>query len=141
MSPRELLDCANVLRTARILQDYHTGNHPFDTVLDEIIDRLIIDRKLEERITRAIPAEDMIADEASPLLADIRRKIRNENAKIKETLQKLICVLSDAEIPNVLRLLNDITMANITLATLRVLVRKNNLTTRAIVYKSSCAEY
>ena len=90
LSPRELLDCANVLRTARILQDYHMGNHPFDTVLDEIFDRLIIDRKLEERITRAIPAEDMIADEASPLLADIRRKIRNENAKIKETLQKLI---------------------------------------------------
>ena len=90
LSPRELLDCANVLRTARILQDYHTGNHPFDTVLDEVFDRLITDRKLEERITRAIPAEDMIADEASPLLADIRRKIRNENAKIKETLQKLI---------------------------------------------------
>ena len=90
LSPRELLDCANVLRTARILQDYHTGNHPFDTVLDEVFDRLIPDRKLEERITRAIPAEDMIADEASPLLADIRRKIRNENAKIKETLQKMI---------------------------------------------------
>ena len=90
LSPRELLDCANVLRTARILQDYHTGNHPFDTVLDEIFDRLITDRKLEDRITRAIPAEDMIADEASPLLADIRRKIRNENARIKETLQKMI---------------------------------------------------
>ena len=90
LSPRELLDCANVLRTARILQDYHTGNHPFVTVVVEVFDRLIPDRKLEERITRAIPAEDMIADEASPLLADIRRKIRNENVKIKETLQKLI---------------------------------------------------
>lgn len=90
LSPRELLDCANVLRTARTLQDYHLGNHPFDTVLDEVFDRLIPNRPLEERITRAIPAEDMIADEASPLLADIRRKIRNENAKIKETLQKLI---------------------------------------------------
>ncbi len=90
LSPRELLDCAAVLRTARTLQDYHLGNHPFDTVLDEVFDRLLPNRALEERITRAIPAEDMIADEASPLLADIRRKIRNENAKIKETLQKLI---------------------------------------------------
>ncbi len=90
LSPRELLDCANVLRTSRRLQDYHLGNHPFDTVLDEVFDRLIPNRPLEERITRAIPAEDIIADEASPLLADIRRKIRNENAKIKETLQKLI---------------------------------------------------
>ncbi len=90
LSPRELLDCANVLRTARTLLDYHLGNHPFDTVLDEVFDRLIPNRPLEERISRAIPAEDIIADEASPLLADIRRKIRNENAKIKETLQKLI---------------------------------------------------
>ncbi len=90
LSPRELLDCAGVLRTARTLQDYHLGNHPFDTVLDEVFDRLIPNRTLEERISRAIPAEDLIADEASPLLADIRRKIRNENAKIKETLQKLI---------------------------------------------------
>ncbi len=90
LSPRELLDCAGVLRTARTLQDYHLGNHPFDTVLDEVFDRLIPNRALEERITRALPAEDMVADEASPTLADIRRKIRNENAKIKETLQKLI---------------------------------------------------
>ena len=90
LSMRELLDVANVLRTARTLQDYHLGNHPFDTVLDEVFDRLIPDRRLEERISRAIPAEDMVADEASPLLADIRRKIRNENAKIKEALQKLI---------------------------------------------------
>ena len=90
LSPRELLDCAGVLRTARTLQDYHTGNHPFETVLDEVFERLIPDRKLEERITRAIPSEELVADEASPLLADIRRKIRNENARIKETLQKLI---------------------------------------------------
>ncbi len=90
LSQRELLDCAGVLYTARTLQDYHLGNHPFDTVLDEIFDRLIPNRALEERIRRAIPAEDIIADEASALLSDIRRKIRNENAKIKETLQRII---------------------------------------------------
>ena len=90
LSTRELLDAANVLRTARILLDYHRGNHPFDTVLDEVFERLVANRHVEDRITRAIPGEDMIADEASPTLADIRRKIRNENAKIKETLQKMI---------------------------------------------------
>ena len=31
-----------------------------------------------------------MADEASPTLADIRRKIRNENARIREVLQKMI---------------------------------------------------
>ena len=51
LSMRELLDAAAVLRVARILQDYHTGNHPFDTVLDELFDRLIPDKRLEDRIT------------------------------------------------------------------------------------------
>lgn len=90
LSMRDLLDVANVLRTSRILTDYHAGNHPFDTVLDEVFDRLLPDRRLEERISRAILSEDMMADEASPLLADIRRKIRNENARIREVLQKMI---------------------------------------------------
>ena len=34
----------------------------------------------------------MIADEASPALADIRRKIRNENNRIKDILQKYVTV-------------------------------------------------
>lgn len=90
LSMRDLLDIASVLRTARTLTDYSTGNHPFDTVLDEVFARLLPDRRLEERITHAILSEDMMADEASPTLADIRRKIRNENARIREVLQKMI---------------------------------------------------
>ena len=42
---------------------------------------------METAIDRAIKAEDMIADEASPALADIRRKIRQTNNKIKDILQ------------------------------------------------------
>lgn len=90
LSPRELLDVACVLRTSRLLVDYCHGNHIFDTVLDEIFDRLTPDRPLEDKITRAIVAEDLIADEASPTLADIRRKIRSTNNRIKETLQKYV---------------------------------------------------
>lgn len=90
LSMRELLDCADVLRTARGLSDYYRGNHPFDTVLDTVFERLIPERRLEEKIYRAIISEEMIADEASPELADIRRKIRNENAKIRESLQKMV---------------------------------------------------
>ena len=46
------------------------------------------DRPLEEKITRAILAEDLIADEASHALAEIRRKIRASNSKITDLLQK-----------------------------------------------------
>ena len=88
LSMRELLDVAAVLRSARMLIDYINGNKLFDTCLDEIFDRLIPDRKLEERISRSIISEDMMADEASPALAEIRRKIRHENNRIKDILQQ-----------------------------------------------------
>lgn len=90
LTPRELLDCANILRTARILSDYIKSNKPFDTSLDELFNRLMISRPLEERISRSILSEDMIADEASPALADIRRKINGLNNKIREMLQHYI---------------------------------------------------
>ena len=47
-------------------------------------------RYLEERISGSILSEDEIADAASPELADIRRHMRIQSAKIKESLQKLI---------------------------------------------------
>ena len=90
LSPRELLDIASLLRSARMTLDYIHTDKPFTTSLDEIFERLIPGRELEERITRSILSEDMIADEASPELADIRRKIRITNNKIKDTLQSYV---------------------------------------------------
>jgi DNA mismatch repair protein MutS2 len=90
LSTRELLNVGNVLRTSRGLLDYVRVNRRFETVLDEIFERLMPDRRLEDSIYRAIVAEDVIADEASPALGDIRRKIRQTNNKIKETLQHYI---------------------------------------------------
>lgn len=90
LTPRELLDVASLLRSAAALLDYINTDKPFDTVLDEVFRRLIPSRELADSITRSILSEDMIADEASPALADIRRKIRQTNNKIKETLQSYI---------------------------------------------------
>ncbi|MBQ7346960.1 MAG: endonuclease MutS2 [Clostridia bacterium] len=90
LSTRELLDVARLLHAARALVDYIKINKPFDTTLDEIFGRLLPNRHLEERITRSILSEDMIADEASRELADVRRKIRDANNRIKETLQHYI---------------------------------------------------
>jgi len=90
LSMRELLDCAAVLRCARTLTDYRQGERTPETSLDEIFDRLIPNRLLEEKITRSIVAEDFMADEASPELSDIRRKIRQVNSKIKDTLQQYV---------------------------------------------------
>ena len=90
LTPRELLDAAALLRSARSLLDYIRSNKLFDTSLDEIFERLIPNRALEDRIYRSVLSDDMISDEASSSLADIRRKIRGANSKIKETLARYI---------------------------------------------------
>ena len=90
LTPGELLAIAAVLRTSRSLTDYCHGNHLFDTVLDEIFDSLMPNRTLEDKIVRSIISEELIADEASDTLANIRRQIRITNNKIKETLQKYV---------------------------------------------------
>ena len=90
LSPRELIDIASLLRSARAVLDYANTDKPFETSLDAVFSRLIPKRELEERITRSIISVDLIADEASAELAEIRRKIRNTNNKIKDTLQSYV---------------------------------------------------
>ena len=90
LTPGELMDVAAVLRTSRSLLDYIRSNRLFPTVLDEVFERLLPQRRLEDRISRSIISEELISDEASPALADVRRKIRGANAKVKETLAKYL---------------------------------------------------
>ena len=87
LTPRELLDVADLLMVSRRLIEYSRMNRLFETVLDEVFERLVPDKKLEDRITRAIVSEDMISDDASPTLGDIRRRIRVINSRIRDMLQ------------------------------------------------------
>ncbi len=90
LTPKELLEIANILRTCRGLIDYFKTDRNFDTVLDEVFGRLIPNKFLEDKITRAIVSEETISDDASPNLATIRRKMRGSNSRIREVLQKYI---------------------------------------------------
>ena len=90
LTPKELLEIANILRTCRGLIDYFKTDRSFDTVLDEVFSRLIPNKFLEDKITRAIVSEEMISDDASPNLGTIRRKMRGSNSRIREVLQKYI---------------------------------------------------
>ena len=90
LGQRELLDIANVLRTSRSLLEYSRSERRETTSVDEIFERLIPNKKLEDRIYSAIVSEETIADEASPALSDIRRKIRSANNRIKDNLQSYI---------------------------------------------------
>ena len=89
LSPTELLRIASVLRCARNVKSYGDNDY-VATVLDPLFAQLTPNRFLEERITNSILSEDEIADAASSELADIRRKMRAQSAKIKEALSKII---------------------------------------------------
>lgn len=90
LSPREILDVANSLQTARGLLEYVHSDAIKPSLLTEIFDSLVPNKSLESRIFKSILGEDLIADDASPLLADIRRKIRYQTNKIREVLQSYL---------------------------------------------------
>ncbi len=90
LSMRELLDVAGLLRSARALIEYSESSNAPAGTLSVIFARLITDKKSEDRITKAIISEEEIADDASPELSDIRRKIRVANNKVRENLQSFI---------------------------------------------------
>ncbi len=89
LSPAELIEIGRVLSAARQLTDY-IADKSFETSLDDVFARLAPNRFLENKIKTAIVSEDLIADEASRELADIRRKIRAANNRIKEALSRFV---------------------------------------------------
>ena len=89
LNTRELLQIASVLRTARNVAAY-SGVGEERTCIHSIFRSLSPNKYLEEKISGAILSEDEIADNASPELADIRRKIRVTSGKAREVIQRLI---------------------------------------------------
>ena len=89
LSPKELLRIGAVLRCSRSVKAYMAEDEE-PTVLDEMFKLLTANKYLEDRIFGAILSEEEIADTASPELADIRRHMRIQSGKIRDSLQKII---------------------------------------------------
>lgn len=89
LSPGELLRIAGMLRAARTVKSY-ADTDAVSSCLDVYFWELTANKYLEERISTSILSEEEIADAASSALADIRRHIRLQSSKIRESLQKVI---------------------------------------------------
>lgn len=89
LQPKELLAIAGLLRCTRNTKEYINDDEP-ETVLTPLFQMLTPVKYLEDRISGVILTEEEIADTASPALADIRRHMRIQSAKIKDSLQKII---------------------------------------------------
>ena len=89
LQPKELLQIGGILRCTRSVKGYISEDDQ-ETVLDELFRALTPNKYLEDRILGAILSEEEIADTASPELADIRRHMRIQAGKIRDSLQKVI---------------------------------------------------
>ena len=89
LTGQELLRIASLLASAASVKSLgdQLGE---DSALGTVFSRLIPDREFENEIRRIVLSEDQIADDASPELYSIRKKINNSNLKIRENLQKYI---------------------------------------------------
>ena len=90
LNTHELLTIADLLTAARRAKEYFNDEAAEKTAIDHLFLSLHGNRFLEEKIKRAIPDEDTIADAASTELADIRRHMRAAQAKSRQILQRII---------------------------------------------------
>lgn len=89
LQPMELLRIAGILRCARTIKGYVSEDEK-PTVLNPFFGALTPNKYLEDKIFGAILSEEEIADSASPALSDIRRHMRIQAGKIRDSLQKVI---------------------------------------------------
>lgn len=87
LSMRALLEIAGVLTGVLSLQSYLTlsDKAPLLAILKE---SLVANKYLRDKITTAIVSEDLMSDNASAKLFEIRRAIKNASNKIKDVLSK-----------------------------------------------------
>ena len=90
LSPRELLEIAKVLYVARRTKSYLSEISEECEILGTLRDKLLTAKALEDRINSCIVSETEIADDASSELSAIRRRMKNLNGKINETLNSMI---------------------------------------------------
>ena len=86
---REFLQIAQVLRVLRGVVTWREGSAGVPTCLDALFGGISPNKFLEEAIANVVLSEDSVADHASPALADIRRKIRQQESNVRSRLEKL----------------------------------------------------
>ena len=92
LSTRELLHVASLLHAANQVRKYgqEQQDNGITTSLDTYFARINSNKFLEDKINRAIISEEEIADAASSELANIRRQMRQQNVRVRETLNHIV---------------------------------------------------
>lgn len=86
----DFLRIAGVLRTMRAISDWRRKSEGMKTTLDWRFESVVPNKYLEEKINAVVISEEEVADNASPELASIRRRIRAASSRVREQLDKMI---------------------------------------------------
>lgn len=90
LSLKNLLKIKDVLIQSHELINYRNQFSDEQTVLDYLFDSLFANEFLEKKLQASIINEEELADDASPELSRIRKKINQASVKIRENLEKMI---------------------------------------------------
>lgn len=90
LNMRELLDVAQTLRVIRTIIAWRDKSSSMQTAIDDYFNALCQNKYLEDKITTAIISDGEMSDNASSELKDIRRKMRAQESRIREHLDKMI---------------------------------------------------
>lgn len=92
LSPGELLRISDTLRACRNLKIYAVEDVVMEegNAVNELINCLVPNKRIEEKIRLSILNEEEVADIASPALGNIRRQIRDRQNSIKEKLNDIV---------------------------------------------------
>ncbi|MBP3706727.1 MAG: endonuclease MutS2 [Clostridia bacterium] len=90
LSISDLLEVSKLLHIVNSVKKWHDNcSLTNESSIDYIFSSLMPNKFLEDKINYAIK-DDQISDNASTQLSDIRRKIANNNSKIRDILDKII---------------------------------------------------
>lgn len=90
LNMRELLDIAQNLRTIRSIISWRDKSASTQTAIDDYFNALSANKYLEDKITSSIISDGEMSDNASRQLKEIRRKMRIQESRIREQLDKMI---------------------------------------------------
>lgn len=90
LSMRELLDISQVLRVIRTISSWREKSAGCEGALDDYFNSLYTNKYLEDMINNAIVSDGEMSDNASPELKSIRRKMRVQESRIREQLDRML---------------------------------------------------
>ncbi len=90
LNQKELMDISRVLYVTRRMKTYLNDTGSDLEIISGLSQQLTSVKSLEDKINSIVISETEIADDASPELSALRRKKRNLNEKIKDTLNSML---------------------------------------------------